>query len=87
MNQSRARYRLSRTALALWVSAVIVAGIVIPFGGFAVVLASRLPVFARVRPPWLPLVLLAAALVVIQLIGLQAARPLVQVGPAEVVGG
>ena len=62
----------TRARDALWIAAVVIAGLFIPAGGFLVVALSRLHRFRPSSPPlWLLLATATAALVV-QLLGMYA---------------
>lgn len=73
-------------ASAIWVLVTVLVGLCVPFGGFAVALLSRLPRFAAGRPSWVLLTLVAAAVVVVQLVGLQASwvAPVLHSSPAQI---
>lgn len=71
-------------ATATWVLPTIVVAALVPLGGFVVLLVSRLPRFAGRRPSWALLLVLATAVLVIQLVGLNASwtAPTGDVSPA-----
>ena len=73
--------------LTTWMLATIIIGVLIPFGGFAVLLISRLPRFEGRRPSWVALLVVATVIIAIQIIGLQGSwlSPVLHGDPAQVV--
>ncbi len=73
--------------LTTWMLATIIIGVLIPFGGYAVLLVSRLPRFAARRPSWVALLLVATVTLAIQIVGLQGSwiSPVIHVDPAQIV--
>lgn len=87
MTISQAQRVGTSRGLTTWMLATIIIGVLIPFGGFAVLLVSRLPRFAARRPSWIALLVVATVILAIQIIGLQGSwiSPVISGDPAQVV--